>query len=96
MTRIFDEVEREMIILALAHLSVERPGWDASLSKIAQRCGRDGHGDGVEMFTDYKILRTNAVALANQAAWLKPKKRPRKKRHQIMPKIRHAGVTRDG
>jgi hypothetical protein len=80
MTRIFDEVEREMIILALAHLSVERPGWDAALSKIAQRCGRDGPGDGVEMFTDYKTLRINAVALANQAAWLKPikKKRARK------------------
>jgi hypothetical protein len=82
MTRIFNEAERQMIILALAHLSVERPGWDAALSQIAQRCGRDGHGDGVETFTDYKILRTNAVALANQAAWLKPqkKKRARKKR----------------
>ncbi len=31
------EEERQMVLMALAHLSVERPGWDDALSRLARR-----------------------------------------------------------
>ena len=30
-----DECQRQMVLMALAHLAVERPGWDYMLSQIA-------------------------------------------------------------
>ena len=36
-TLLLDEGERQVVLMALAHLAVERPGWDALLSGIAKR-----------------------------------------------------------
>ena len=71
MTIKFDEFDRELIILALAHLAAERPGLDATLTRIAQRCGRGGHG--IEVFNDYKFLHRDELAIAKQALWLNPR-----------------------
>lgn len=37
MTLELDESERQMVLMALAHLSIERPGWDDALNRIALR-----------------------------------------------------------
>ena len=71
MTIKYDEPDRHLIILALAHLAVEQPGLDAALTRIAQRCGRGGHG--IEVFNDYKFLHRDELAIAKQALWLNPK-----------------------
>ena len=71
MTIKFDEPDRELMILAFAHLAAERPELDAALTRIAQRCGRGGHG--IEVFNDYKFLHTGDLAIAKQALWLNPK-----------------------
>jgi len=34
-----DECDRQMVILALACLAAERPGWDDALNRIAARLG---------------------------------------------------------
>ena len=39
-----DEGQRQMILLALAHLSVERPGWDHALNEIARKMDRINEG----------------------------------------------------
>ncbi len=77
MTIKFDEFDRELMILALAHLAAERPGLDTALMRIAQRCGRGGHG--IEVFNDYKFLHMDDLAIAKQALWLNPKNKRRAK-----------------
>jgi len=34
-----DEAARQVLILAMAHLAIERPGWDDMLSRIAKDFG---------------------------------------------------------
>jgi DNA-binding SARP family transcriptional activator len=77
MTIKFDELDRQLMILAFAHLAAERPELDAALMRIAQRCGRGGHG--IEVFNDYKFMRSDDLAIANQALWLNPKNKPKAK-----------------
>jgi len=36
----FDESQRQAILMALAHLAVERPGWDYMLGEIAKKMDR--------------------------------------------------------
>lgn len=45
------ESDRYLITLALAHLAVERPGWDDALGRIADSFG------GIETFETFKRLR---------------------------------------
>ena len=71
MTIKFDDPDRQLIILALAHLAVERPALDAALTRIARRCGR---GDlGIELFNGQKFIHSDDLALAKQVFWLNPK-----------------------
>ncbi len=37
-----DESERQLVLMALAHLAIERPGWDAALKLIAVKCDNAG------------------------------------------------------
>ena len=75
----FIEADRQKIILALAHLAVERPVWNAELSYIAKQFYENG--EGVEMFDNFKALRAKAVALANQTTWLRAIKSAHKKKN---------------
>ena len=74
----FIEADRQKIILALAHLAIERPVWNAALSHIAKQFYENG--EGVEMFDNFKALRAKAVALANKSTWLRAVKSARKKK----------------
>jgi len=46
-----DECDLQMVILALAHLAIERPGWDHALNRIAARIG------DTEMYGNFKTLK---------------------------------------
>ena len=51
-----------MTILALAHLSVERPGWDDALSRVADKLG------GGRMFDEFKTYHCSKLEMeANNA-----------------------------
>jgi hypothetical protein len=52
-----EEGDRQMILLAIAELSLSRPGWDDALGRIAdQFMGR-------EMFEEFKRLNADRVKL---------------------------------
>ena len=51
------EEERQATIMALAHLAVERPGWDYMLESIALKLW------GVVMFGKFKELRYAEIKL---------------------------------
>ena len=51
------EGQRQMLLMALAHLAVERPGFDAALSEIAALMDNPTP-KGPEMFTRFKELHT--------------------------------------
>jgi hypothetical protein len=52
-----DEGQRQLILMSLAHLAVERPGFDYALREIALLI--DNPPDG-EMFQDFKVLHAEA------------------------------------
>lgn len=47
-----DESERQLLLMALAHLSIERPGFDHALTAIAQRIDNPGP----QLFNEFKKL----------------------------------------
>jgi hypothetical protein len=52
-----EEGERQALLMALAHLAVERPGWDDMLNRIAVRI--DNVKDGrAAMYDEFRALRT--------------------------------------
>ena len=52
-----DEAERQMVLMGLAHLSVERPGWDDALNRIALKM--DNVADGrAELYDRFRLLRS--------------------------------------
>lgn len=55
MTIELDESERQMLLLALARLALERPGWDDALNRIAMRIDNRSDGRAVS-FDAYKRL----------------------------------------
>jgi hypothetical protein len=46
------EDERQVILLALAHLAVERPGWEVYLTSVSARLA------GEELFRAFSAVRT--------------------------------------
>lgn len=48
-----DEGQRQMVLLALAHLSVERPGWNTALREIATKM--DDNRASYEVFRRLRI-----------------------------------------
>lgn len=50
-----DEMERQMILLAIAELALSRPGWDYSLQLIAVRL------QGAAMFDAFKRANADRV-----------------------------------
>ncbi len=57
MTFDIDEGERQLVVFALAGLAIERPGWDQTLSILADKFA------GQEMFDNFKIV-TSALGKA--------------------------------
>ena len=51
-----DEEQRLIILMALAHLAVERPGWDDELERIAMQMDNVGPDLGPEMYRAFKRL----------------------------------------
>lgn len=51
-----DEADRQMILLALAHLVVERPGWEYTTREISKQF----HGE--PMYDDFLRMRREEVA----------------------------------
>jgi uncharacterized protein HemY len=39
-----DEAERQMVLLALARLSIERPGWDDAINRLALKVDDERNG----------------------------------------------------
>ena len=58
MTLEIEEEQRQMLLMALAHLAVERPGWDMALSEIAAKIDNSGP-DGPQMYTEFKRFQNS-------------------------------------
>lgn len=57
MTRLdLNESERQLVLMALAHLSVERPGWTDALHSIALQVDTQSGGRAL-MFDQFRKLR---------------------------------------
>lgn len=50
-----EEGERQAVLLALAHLSVDRPGWDDMLNRLAVRIDNIREGRAV-MYDEFREL----------------------------------------
>jgi len=55
MTLDLAEPERQMMILAIAELALSRPGWDHTLTELAEKL------NGREMFEELKRLNADRV-----------------------------------
>lgn len=53
----FDECQRQAMLMALAHLAVERPGWDMMLEEIARKMDNNG----CPMYSEFKELHQEKV-----------------------------------
>lgn len=56
-----DEADRQLVLLALAHLSVERPGWDHALNRIALRIDNDKGDARAELYDAFRATRGGAA-----------------------------------
>lgn len=54
-----DEAQRQMMLLALAHLSVERPGWDFALNELALKMD-NVEGGRAYMYDQFRKLEFEA------------------------------------
>ena len=61
MTIEITEDQRQLIVMALAKLSAERPGWDACLVEIALKIDNKKPDGRPQQFDDYIILWTDAA-----------------------------------
>ena len=48
-----DESQRQMTVMALAHLSVRRPGWNMALTEIAKKMDNPD----LKMYKDFQKFR---------------------------------------
>lgn len=51
-----EEGERQVVLMALAALSIERPGWDHMLNEIARRIDND-EGGRAKLYDGFRELR---------------------------------------
>jgi hypothetical protein len=49
-----EEGDRQMILLALAKLSLERPGWDAALNELALKMDNRDTKGRAEMYDNFR------------------------------------------
>lgn len=60
-TMLLNEADRQTVLLALARLSVERPGWEDYLHTLALQIDSQRDGRAL-MFDDFRALRANRVS----------------------------------
>ena len=58
---VIDESQRQAVLLALAHLTVERPGWEFMLTEIAKKMD-NVIGDVPELYTRLLVIRRQRVS----------------------------------
>jgi len=58
------EEERQLLLLALAKLAIERPGWDAALNKLALK-----HDDGEDRAVMYDRFRETHKSVMTPEQW---------------------------
>jgi hypothetical protein len=51
-----EEGERQMVLMALAHLAIERPGWDDALQRLAIQLDNEQRGRP-QMYDEFRTLR---------------------------------------
>lgn len=57
-----DEGQRQMLLLALAKLSIERPGWHWTLGALAAKYSRaPGSEDGRALFEQFRRIHDRGV-----------------------------------
>jgi len=61
-----DEGQRQMMLMALAHLSVERPGWDDALQRLAIQLDNE-HEGRPQMYDEFRKLHRLAVVAERKA-----------------------------
>jgi hypothetical protein len=52
-----DESQRQLLLMALAHLAVERPGFDCALREIADKMDNPGP----QLYLDFKRLHSEQI-----------------------------------
>jgi hypothetical protein len=60
---ILDESDRQMALMALAHLAVERPGWDDALNRIVRQIDNvpgEGWEVRAELYDKFRELHGQA------------------------------------
>lgn len=61
MTLELTESDRQMLLLALAHLSLERPGWDYALNALALQVDNERDGRAL-MYDEFRALAVSAAS----------------------------------
>ena len=61
-----DEGQRQMMLMALAHLSVERPGWDDALQRLAIQLDNEENGRP-QMYDGFRKLHRLALVEERKA-----------------------------
>ena len=56
-----DESQRQMTLLALAHLSVRRPGWNSALSELALKLDTPDEKGRPKLYEQFKDLHVYAL-----------------------------------
>lgn len=62
MTLELDEAQRQLVLLALAHLSIERPGWDHALNATALLIDNSSAGRA-QLYEQFRALRRDSMAM---------------------------------
>lgn len=55
-----EEGERQMVLMALAHLAVERPGWDDALQRLAMQLDNE-QNNRPQMYDEFRKMHRIAV-----------------------------------
>ena len=67
-----DEAERQLVLMALAHLAVERPGWDDALNRLALKADDERVGGRGAMYDEFRRLRRRVVVLESSGVCFDP------------------------
>ncbi len=65
-TLAIDEGQRQMVLMALAHLAAERPGWDYPLGLIAEQIDERLPDGTLQLYTEFKKLHAPTHLLTLQ------------------------------
>lgn len=65
-----DEGQRQMVLMALAHLAVERPGWDFKLNETALLMDNRMDTGRAQMFEEFKLLHQGRGRIRLQWVWI--------------------------